>query len=71
MNSKKRGNNIGDMISSIVMAGMALWIWSEAAISPQTEWRTFFLWVAGFASMAGAFRFQIATLVKNLRKNDH
>ncbi|PWR02609.1 hypothetical protein DKT77_10505 [Meridianimarinicoccus roseus] len=60
----------GDMISTVVFAGMALILGSEAASGTGPVWRDALLGLTALASLLGALRFPLAALTARLRGDE-
>lgn len=57
--TNRNPRSTGEVISTIVFAGVSLWVAGEAMINEGPWWRGALLWLAAIACMAGAFRFVI------------
>ena len=62
--SGRTPRSTGEVISTLMFAGVALWCAGEALINEGPWWRGALLWLSAAASLGGAFRFLIARLFR-------
>lgn len=65
---QRRHRSPGDMISTIVFVVMGLWLAGTAIGGTGALWRDGILGCAAVASLAGALRFQIASLADMIQR---
>lgn len=66
---QRRHRSPGDVISTVVFVAMGFWLAGTALDGTGALWRDAILWCAAVASIAGALRFQIASLADMIQRD--